>query len=58
MESVSKIKVKIQELNRLVVALEKEITDVCAHEFEKDMPSAPRDNGEFFHKCIKCGIQK
>ena len=56
MEEIRKVKVKINELSRVVEDLENKIIDSCEHELEKEECDTIRDNGEFHYRCRKCNF--
>lgn len=57
MEETRVLKLKIQELAVLVQELDKKIIDSCDHEFEKEIPTGMRDNGEIYYRCRKCNYR-
>ena len=58
MEEVSNLKEVIKKLNIIVEKLESNRFDSCDHDFKRELPFGPRDNGEFYYKCKICGFQK
>lgn len=58
MDEITKVKDKLQELMVLVHRLEKKLSNICEHEFIKELPDGLRDNGEFDYRCRKCGYTK
>ena len=46
---------RVRRLETLLLLAEREAVARCDHEWEKVFPSGPRDNGEFWYVCNKCG---
>ena len=45
----------VRRLEMLLLLAEREAVSRCDHVWEKEYPSGPRDNGEFWYRCKKCG---
>ena len=48
-------RLRVRRLEMLLVLAEREAVARCEHDWEKEYPSGPRDNGEFWYVCHKCG---
>ena len=48
-------RLRVRRLEMLLVLAEREAVARCDHVWETEYPSGPRDNGEFWYCCKKCG---
>ena len=48
-------RLRVRRLEMLLLLAEREAVARCDHIGEKEYPSGPRDNGEFWYRCKKCG---
>ena len=47
---------RVRRLEQLLQMAERQAMSRCDHAWEKEYPSTgPRDNGEFWYRCNKCG---
>ena len=46
---------RVRRLEMLLVLAEREAAARCEHEWIREFPSGPRDNGEHWYVCSKCG---
>ena len=46
---------RVRRLELLLLLAEREAADRCEHRWVKEDPGGPRDNGEFWYRCSKCG---
>tara|TARA_Y100001936_G_C15928713_1_gene588146 strand:- start:419 stop:772 length:354 start_codon:yes stop_codon:yes gene_type:complete len=58
-DSVTEKLAKINEERNILMNLQKQLTkkklSLCDHSFIREYPSGPRDNGEVYYTCTKCG---
>ena len=47
---------RVRRLEMLLALAEREAVARCDHVWEKEYPSGPRDNGEYWYRCSKCGM--
>ena len=48
-------RLRVRQLEMLLLLAEREAASRCEHDWEKVYPSGPRDNGEFGYVCKICG---
>ena len=48
-------RLRVRRLEMLLLLAEREAASRCEHDWVKEYPSGPRDNGEFWYRCSKCG---
>ena len=48
-------RLRVRRLEMLLRLAEREAASRCEHVWAKEIPSGPRDNGEFWYRCNKCG---
>ena len=48
-------RLRVRRLEMLLLLAEREAVARCDHEWEQEYPSGPRDNGERWYRCKKCG---
>ena len=46
---------RVRRLEMLVQMAERQAMSRCDHDWVKEYPSGPRDNGERWFRCSKCG---
>ena len=46
---------RVRRLEMLLQMAERQAMSRCDHVWETEYPSGPRDNGEYWYRCIKCG---
>ena len=46
---------RVRRLEMLLLLAEREAAARCDHDWEQEYPSGPRDNGERWYRCKKCG---
>ena len=46
---------RVRRLEMLLQMAERQAMSRCAHVWEKEYPSGPRDNNEYWYVCSKCG---
>ena len=46
---------RVRRLEMLLQMAERQAMSRCDHVWEKEYPSGPRDNGEYWYVCSKCG---
>ena len=46
---------RVRRLEMLLQMAERQAMSRCDHAWEKEYPSGPRENGEHFYRCNKCG---
>ena len=46
---------RVRRLELLLHPAEREAADRCEHRWSKEDTGGPRDNGEFWYRCSKCG---
>ena len=46
---------RVRELEHLLYRAEREEASRCDHVWVKKVPHGPRDNGEYWYRCSKCG---
>lgn len=56
MSEVVSLQRQMKALRKILCQKIKE--EKCEHVFEKEIPSGPRDNGEYYYVCVKCKYQK
>ena len=47
---------RVRRLELLLLLAEREAVSRCDHEWGKVYPNGPRDNGEYWYRCSKCGM--
>ena len=47
---------RVRQLEMLLRLAEREAASRCEHVWEKETPTGPRDNGEYWYRCSKCGM--
>ena len=45
-------RLRVRRLEMLLLLAERE---ACEHDWVREVPNGPRDNGEFWYRCKKCG---
>ena len=58
MDEVKELKFILRKLEIIVDRLDLIAKQSCNHSFKPDDIYGPRDNGERYYKCIKCGIDQ
>ena len=49
-------RLRVRRLGMLLLLAEREAASRCEHDWVQEYPSGPRDNGEFWYRCSKCGV--
>ena len=47
---------RVRRLEMLLALAERKAVARCDHVWEKEYPSGPRDNGEYWYRCSKCSM--
>ena len=48
-------RLRVRRLEMLLLLAERAAVSRCDHVWETEYPSGPRDNGEYWYRCSKCG---
>ena len=48
-------RLRVRRLEMLLLLAEREAASRCEHDWVREVPNGPRDNGEFWYRCKKCG---
>ena len=48
-------RIRVRRLEMLLLLAEREAVSRCDHVWEKGYQNGPRDSGEFWYRCSKCG---
>ena len=46
---------RVRRLEMLLQMAERQAMTRCEHDWVREVPNGPRDNGEFGYRCKKCG---
>jgi hypothetical protein len=55
MEKISEIYKICNEIHDQIITVRQLYMNNCDHVFKRENTSYPRDNGEIWHVCVKCG---
>ena len=48
-------RLRVRRLEMLLLLAEREAASRCEHDWVKEYPTGPRDNGEYWSRCSLCG---
>ena len=48
-------RLRVRRLEMLLLLAQRQAMSRCEHVWEMEYPSGPRDNGEYWYVCSKCG---
>ena len=47
---------RVRRLEMMLILAEREAVPLCEHAWLEEYPTGPRDNGEYWYRCTKCGM--